>query len=101
MNIFIKLKALEEMAKQRPPEYMADMIAHGIKHNDNLEMTEAVYRQMLAKYRPKIKGLGSLIAIPAQMVAKTIDKVSGGRTHISTCGGCQKRKEKLDKMFPL
>lgn len=47
----------------------------------------------------KINGLGDKVERIAQPIAKAIDRVAG--TRIQECGGCKKRKEWLNKNFPL
>lgn len=44
------------------------------------------------------EGLGDRVEKIAQPIAKIIDKIAG--TNIQGCGGCQKRKEYLNKKFP-
>lgn len=46
----------------------------------------------------KPKGLGDRVEKVAQPIAKVIDRIAG--TNIQGCGGCQKRKEYLNKHFP-
>ncbi len=48
-----------------------------------------------------IKGLGSLIEKVALPIAKTIDKVTGGRTNVAGCQRCKKTKGNLDQRFPF
>jgi len=48
---------------------------------------------------PSVRGLGDVVAIVAQPVAKAIDAVAG--TKLSACGGCQKRRNKLNLKFPI
>lgn len=45
-------------------------------------------------------GIGDLVAIGAQPIAKVIDKVAGGKTNLQNCGGCNQRKDNLNKMVP-
>jgi hypothetical protein len=47
----------------------------------------------------KPNGLGDRVERIAQPIARAIDKVAG--TNIQGCGACQKRKEALNKAFPL
>ena len=47
----------------------------------------------------KPNGLGDHVERIAQPIARAIDKVAG--TNIQGCGACQKRKEALNKAFPL
>ena len=47
----------------------------------------------------KITGIGDVVHKIAQPIAKSIDKVAG--TNIQGCGACQKRKEYLNKKFPI
>ena len=47
----------------------------------------------------KITGIGDVVHKIAQPIAKSIDMVAG--TKIQQCGGCKKRREALNKAFPL
>jgi|TARA_R110000744_G_scaffold141869_1_gene253312 hypothetical protein len=47
---------------------------------------------------PKV-GLGDRVERIAQPVARVIDRLAG--TNIQGCGGCKKRREALNKAFPL
>jgi hypothetical protein len=104
MNVFIKLSALKEIAQSRPTGYYDDVITHGIVHDQSVELTEAAYRQMLIKYRVQtatgsIRGAGDLVAIPAQAIARAIDRMVG--TNIQGCSGCKQRQEWMNKIIPF
>ncbi len=43
-------------------------------------------------------GLGDAVAALAQPIAKTVDAVAG--TNLTRCGGCQRRREKLNQIVP-
>lgn len=47
----------------------------------------------------EIKGLGDVVERIAKPIAKSIDRVLG--TNIESCGGCNKRKNSLNKKFPI
>ena len=49
--------------------------------------------------KKKITGIGDVVHKIAQPIAKSIDMVAG--TKIQQCGGCKKRREALNKAFPL
>lgn len=49
--------------------------------------------------RPKMQGLGDLVALVAQPIAKVIDAAAG--TSIQTCSGCQNRQNRLNKIMPF
>jgi hypothetical protein len=49
--------------------------------------------------RKKITGIGDVVHKIAQPIAKSIDMVAG--TKIQQCGGCKKRREALNKAFPI
>jgi len=49
--------------------------------------------------KKKINGIGDVVHKIAQPIAKSIDMVAG--TKIQQCGGCKKRREALNKAFPL
>ncbi len=46
-----------------------------------------------------IHGAGDMVAIVAQPIAKMIDAMAS--TNIQGCSGCEKRREALNKMFPI
>ena len=48
---------------------------------------------------PKPNGLGDRVERIAQPIARVIDRLAG--TNIQQCGGCKKRREALNKAFPL
>lgn len=56
-------------------------------------------RQEFSVPRPRIKGAGDVVAMVTQPIAEVIDAVVG--TQISTCGGCSKRRQVLNEMFPF
>lgn len=50
-------------------------------------------------------GLGDAVKILAQPIAKTVDALTGMiggpfATHLSNCGGCEKRAQKLNDLVP-
>jgi hypothetical protein len=49
--------------------------------------------------RPKVKGLGDAVSLVAHPIAKAIDTVFG--TSVSSCGGCAKRQQGWNEMFPF
>jgi len=65
--------------------------------------TTITYKEKVpAKPKKAIRGLGDVVAIVADPIAKFSDKVLG--THLENCGGCkgpQGRQEWLNKRFPL
>lgn len=48
---------------------------------------------------PTVTGLGDVVAKLAQPIAGAIDAVAG--TNLKNCGGCKRRKELLNKAFPI
>ena len=46
-----------------------------------------------------VRGLGDLVARIAEPIAGAIDAVAG--THIKGCGGCARRREKLNAALPF
>lgn len=49
--------------------------------------------------KEKLKGLGDIVHSIAQPIAKTIDMTFG--TNIQGCGGCKRRRKKLNEMLPI
>ena len=54
---------------------------------------------MPIRQNTKIKGAGDIVKIAAQPIAKIIDAVAG--TNLQTCGGCEQRRQSLNKKIPL
>ncbi len=50
-------------------------------------------------WKEQSKGLGDLVHKVAQPIAKVIDETLG--TKIQKCGGCAKRREALNRAFPI
>jgi len=50
-------------------------------------------------WREPIAGVGDIVHKVAQPIARVIDRVV--KTNIQGCGGCKKRREALNKAFPL
>jgi hypothetical protein len=112
----IRIKDIEKMSKFRPIGYKEEVLNSGEVIDDMLWIEWGDYKKLLEKYSPNArstvnkskpcsscgqspKGLGSAIEKIAKPIAKMIDKVVG--TDIQNCGGCKKRKEKLDQLFPF
>jgi hypothetical protein len=102
----ILIKAIEQNSKNRPEGYYEDVISHGVVQGEFLEIDTNSYNELLNKYRitpnnysGSIKGLGDLVSIPAQAIAKGLDKVF--HSNIAGCGGCKKRQEWLNNKVPF
>lgn len=86
------LRKLEEDG-DRPAGYYDDVAACAIEdEGDSLlfDKNRCCYRALLAKYRSahRSRGLGDTIARATKAVG------------IKPCGGCEKRREKLNKLIP-
>jgi hypothetical protein len=53
---------------------------------------------MIVKVIQKRVGLGDLVSVFAEPIAKASDATFG--THLVGCGGCQKRRESLNEAVP-
>lgn len=51
------------------------------------------------KERYGVKGLGDVVHLAAQPIAKVIDKTLG--TDVQSCGGCKRRREALNRAIPF
>jgi len=77
------------------------VFARGGSFNDGwYEMPDDKHKEMMREFSVKSRqfGLGDAVAAIAQPIAKAIDNVAG--TNIQGCGGCQQRKEALNKLVP-
>lgn len=48
-----------------------------------------------------LSGLGDVVAMVAQPIARTIDVITRHRTNVAGCGGCKKRREALNRAVPF
>jgi hypothetical protein len=91
-----------------------DLLAAGrLNDQGRLEVPAAAAESILAKcgaapagvFAPShpsplsLTGLGDLVAVVAQPIARTIDRVAG--TKLQTCGGCKARQVKLNAAIPF
>jgi hypothetical protein len=100
LNMLITLESIKNNAVNRPPGYYEDVLSHGKIVGSNLDIESKEYIALVKKYSPeRIKGMGDLVYKFANPIAHGIDAVLG--THIQGCGGCKKRREKLNEIMPF
>lgn len=100
MKSKISIVAIKQMGERRADGFVEEIMSHGTIVGEFLEIDQVCYGNVMGKYRPKpMRGLGDAVAVVAQPIARTIDRVVG--THIEGCGGCKKRQEKLNKLVPF
>ena len=75
--------------KQKRPSY--DEFSKQCEQLGTKEALNSIGLANIVSSKPQSKGLGDTLE-------KAIKKISRGK--IKPCGACQKRKEKLNKMFP-
>ena len=76
----------------------AGTVDNGFLSIDHDKLEEIVRRFTPERVKP-VKGLGDLIYKVANPIAKAIDSVAG--TNVQGCGGCAKRREKLNQLMPF
>ncbi len=76
----------------------AGTVDNGFLSIDHDKLEEIVRRFTPERVKP-VKGLGDLIYKVANPIAKAIDSVAG--TNVQSCGGCAKRREKLNQLVPF
>ncbi len=65
-----------------------------------LEIAPALREKAIAELsKPKIRGLGDVVAKIAQPIASGFDSLLG--TKLAKCGGCAERQAALNVVFPL
>lgn len=80
--------------------YLEDVLSRGTTDGAWLELPNADYFALKEKYNPpKLIGLGDVVAMVAQPVARAIDRVAG--TNIEHCSGCAKRRAALNAAVPF
>ena len=102
----IRLSDLKSVASNRADGYYDACIALGNAQGEFLYLHVKDFAELRATYppikpegRPCCKGLGDLVAIPAQAIARSIDRVVG--TNIQNCEKCKKRQAFLNKVIPF
>lgn len=63
-----------------------------------MKLTQKVISVELPKTPRAARGLGDIVAIVAQPVAKALD--TAFNTNIQKCGGCKNRQQILNKIAP-
>jgi hypothetical protein len=99
------------MKTGRPPEYLEDVKRRSFGWNgDNFFLTEEDFTQLNEKWFQGPKSMArsnsvSALALNAEPMVKsrglgdTIEKATKA-FGVSSCGGCKKRRDKLNKMVP-
>jgi len=68
--------------------------------DENKNKLELLARKKeIIERRIRQRGLGDRVERIVQPLARAIDRVAG--TNIQECGGCKKRREALNRAFPL
>lgn len=52
-----------------------------------------------ARPRRQMRGLGDVVAVVAQPIARAIDRAAG--TNVAGCSGCKKRQDALNDLVPF
>ncbi len=104
MKIRIQISKLRENAAQRGDVNLEEFLSKGQIRGEFLEVDPPIYLEFWNRYQRRdtaksVKGVGDIVAKLAQPIARSIDRVLG--TDIEHCGGCQRRKEKLNKLMPF
>jgi len=97
MKAAIKLSDLKEKAKERPEGYYQDAVSRGDIRGNYLMIDTEEVKKLAEKYRPK--GLGDYVAEILKAPARVLDTLTG--TDFEHCEECEKRKQWLNKHFPL
>lgn len=86
-----------------PEPIRAEAIKRGRRQGPNRIEIDVAMLQHLLRSVPdepqKIRGLGDIVAMVAQPIAKVIDKMA--RTNLQNCGRCGRTQSKLNKAFPI
>jgi hypothetical protein len=101
-QICIPLAEIERRAAAHPPDYRAAVLACARQAGAKLCFDPADYLRIRAKFpappRAKPRGLGDLVALVAEPIARASDAVLG--THLVGCGGCAQRRAALNALVP-
>lgn len=99
----VSLQHIDDCKATRPSGYAEALLAAGTVNEGYLLIDHDKLEEIVRKFTPNriktVKGLGDLIHKVANPIAKAIDTVAG--TNVQGCGGCAKRREKLNQMVPF
>ena len=68
-----------------------------INQSEEEEVETEIPKRVIEK--KTVHGLGDAVHKIANPIARVIDNIAG--TNIQQCGGCKKRRESLNRAFPL
>lgn len=92
--------AFDRYCARYGPEFRAAVLARATVTADFIEVSradlESVRPPTSALRRPAPRGLGDLVAVVAQPIARALDRALG--TDIEHCGGCAKRRAALNAL---
>lgn len=97
----INIVDLKKQSESKPSGWYELIISSGSIYGDYLEINSNIYMKLMND-KNKITGLGDLVAIVAVPIKQLIidyapESISN---YVKTCN-CQKRKETLNRLFPL
>jgi len=93
------LNDIFEASLNRPEGYVDDVLSKGVVEEDWVEMEDEVYFQLKNKYSPSVEGLGDVVSVFAQPIARAIDSVTGG--NLQGCSSCERRRKLLNAWVPF
>lgn len=90
----------ELLHNQDCPNIWHEMLAAGRYSNGKVTVTDAKAQEILARCpKTALRGMGDMVAIMAQPIARAIDKVAG--TNLKKCGRCKARQARLNDLMPF
>jgi len=99
----VSLQHIDKCKATRPSGYVDALMGAGTVDNGFLSIDHDKLEEIVRRFTPErvkpVKGLGDLIYKVANPIAKAIDSVAG--TNVQGCGGCAKRREKLNQLMPF
>lgn len=85
----LTIQQLDRATKRRKPGHRDAVLAVAQRDGDTLTLTDEQFQEIRAKYALGIRGMGDVIAAMTKAVG------------IKPCGGCQKRRETLNRILPF
>ena len=89
---------LQAVMQSKCPNLWHDLLSVGQLVNGQIVVPDASGKAILDNCN-RIHGLGDVVAIVAQPVARALDAVLG--TNLQNCGGCAKRQATLNAVVPF
>jgi hypothetical protein len=101
MNVVFQSARFDAYCARYPEAFAIEARAKVTIAVDTVSIPAGELEALRLRYKPVPRaplGLGDVVALVAQPIARAIDAVAG--TNLKECGGCKQRQAKLNRIAP-